>query len=139
DLGRLGDGAELTVPLHPDPRVVNAAEGRNSILWSFPPRQPKPSCRSPGGALWLLDQRSRPPRTWRNTSAESSSVPAIRSTTPPALYGTVRSIVIPGSSRDALVRPTSGPPSVSRASAIFSWPCEAGATTSPAPPCVTAG
>ncbi len=28
DFGRLGDRAELTVPLHPDPRVVNAGGHR---------------------------------------------------------------------------------------------------------------
>src|SRR5262249_25350392 len=44
----------------------------------------------------------------------------------------------PGSSRAAPAPSTSGLPSVSRASAICSSPCEAAATTSPAPRWVTA-
>ena len=76
--------------------------------------------------------------TWRHTCVDSSSVLATRSTTPRAPSGTVRSIVIRRSSRAAPAPLTSGPPSVSRESASFSSPCEAVATTSPAPRGVTA-
>src|SRR5262249_45083698 len=99
DLGRLGDRAELAVSLHPGSRVVNGGGRGNSISWSLPTRWREPSCRSPGGALWRLDQLSRlsvatptlstmwPSPIWRNTSVESSSVPATRSTTPPVRSG----------------------------------------------------
>src|SRR4030095_4324101 len=118
DLGGLGDRAELTVPLHLGPRIVNGGGRRKSnfctsICCALPPGRPEPSSGHQGGALWLLDQLSRlsvatpplstirPSPTWRTTSVEGSSGPATRSTTPPARSGTVRSIVIPRSSRAA--------------------------------------
>src|SRR4029434_2148012 len=53
--------------------------------------------------------------TWRNTSVERSSLPATRSTTPPARSGMVRSIVIPGSSRGAPGPPSARTPDAARA------------------------
>src|SRR5262249_5583075 len=94
DLGCLGDRAELAVPLHPGPSVVDGRGRRNSIFCTFRPARREPCCRSQGGATWLLDQLSRlsaatpplstmrPSPTWRNNSVESSSVPGTRSTRP---------------------------------------------------------
>src|SRR5262245_51049721 len=151
DLGGLGDGAELAVPLH----LVQGTDGsgpRQVHFLGFQP--PAGRCqpdRDTGGAPWPSEQGPRPRRattphstmwpspTCHGVSGGSWSVPAMPATRRNGASGTARSTAVRPSSRAVPAPPMSGPPSDSRASASTWSRCAEGATTSRARPSATAG